>query len=678
MRSQDIAIVGILLACAAIARLAANIIPTPIVSNLAIGFYCLAIILTAPRVGEALGIGLVAGIICAMISHSIYPPANLISEPVGVLVCLAVYSLLARRTKYAAGTATFLATCASGFTFVLVALVMAAPAISLKYSGMLPFFIAMSPIVIGTALANSVVIGLLAYPAIRVVQGSHNPSPENERTFKEEALFAEVSADDFTDSTPVVLENVHYKYPGTNKPALSNISLQAEKGDFILITGPTASGKTTLCNTIAGITHHECGGEKEGCVKLFGRDIMEYDGLAAISAHVCIVFDDPDSQLIFTSVEEEISSSLSASGFNPEEIESRIVSLLSSLSLLDLRDRPVSALSGGQKQRVSIAAALAMDRPVLILDEPTAELDATATGCVVSLLRKLADQGCTIIVADHTPEVYADAVTKVLVMERGTIVREGGTDLAHELATIPCTYTTVPYVPAPLNKQIISILNLNHTYGSITALELVSLSVAAGEFIAILGDNGSGKTTLIKHLNGLLYPTLGSVFVGGINTSQSTITELVKTSGLLFQNPDTMLFAESVYDEVAFGTVNTRSAVACEENDQRIRNAISALGLSGKEEAYPRSLSRGERQRLAIACILAMETPILILDEPTTGLDEAESELVMQRLREYQNRGHTIVMVTHNQQMAYRHANRVITMEYGIVVSDVIVTQEVA
>ncbi|MCL2459773.1 MAG: hypothetical protein FWF19_00215 [Euryarchaeota archaeon] len=174
MRSQDIAIVGILLACAAIARLAANIIPTPIVSNLAIGFYCLAIILIAPKISEALGIGIVAGIICAMISHSIYPPANLISEPVGVLVCLAVYGLLAKKTKFAAGTATFLATCASGFTFVLVALVMASSAIALRFDGMLPFFIAMSPIVVGTAIANSVVVGLLAPPAIRVVHGSRN------------------------------------------------------------------------------------------------------------------------------------------------------------------------------------------------------------------------------------------------------------------------------------------------------------------------------------------------------------------------------------------------------------------------------------------------------------------------------------------------------------------------
>jgi hypothetical protein len=172
MRSQDIAIVGILLACAAIARLAANILPTPIVSNLAIGFYCLALILTAPKIGEALGIGVVAGIICSMISHSIYPPANLISEPVGVLVCLGIYGLLANRTAYAAGTATFLATCASGFTFVLVALIMAGPAIALKYSGMLTFFIAMSPIVFGTAIVNSLVVGLLSRPAIRLINNS--------------------------------------------------------------------------------------------------------------------------------------------------------------------------------------------------------------------------------------------------------------------------------------------------------------------------------------------------------------------------------------------------------------------------------------------------------------------------------------------------------------------------
>jgi energy-coupling factor transport system ATP-binding protein len=262
-------------------------------------------------------------------------------------------------------------------------------------------------------------------------------------------------------------------------------------------------------------------------------------------------------------------------------------------------------------------------------------------------------------------------------MEHGSIVREGGAELARELATVPCTYTTSPYIPAPPSDQIISIANLTHAYGPIVALDDISLSIVAGEFVAILGDNGSGKTTLIKHLNGLLYPTLGSVLVDGIDTSTSTITDLVKKSGLLFQNPDTMLFAESVYEEIAFGATNTRVADGT-ENDQRIQYVISILGLSGKEQAYPRSLSRGERQRLAIACILAMETPILILDEPTTGLDEAESELVMHRLREYQKRGHTIVMITHNQQMAYRHAHRVITVECGIIVNDVVVRREVA
>ena len=677
MRSQDIAIVGILLACAAIARLAANILPTSIVSNLAIGFYCLAVILTAPRISEALGIGVVAGIICAMISHSIYPPANLISEPIGVLVCLAVYGVLARKTQHAAGTATFLATCASGFSFVLVALIMAAPAISLRYSGMLPFFIAMTPIVLGTALVNSIVIGLLARPSVRVMQGFRTNTSGSMHVIPENEIIPEREGKEVHDtSTPLVLEHVQYTYPGTEKPALCDISLTAEKGDFILITGPTASGKTTLCNTLAGIIHHEHGGEKEGTVTLCGRDIMEYKGIAEISAHVCIVFDDPDSQLIFTSVEEEISSSLFASGFHPDEIESRILSLLSSLSLLDLRDRPVSALSGGQKQRVSIAAALAMDRPILILDEPTGELDATSTRSVISLLKKLADAGCTVLVADHTPEVYADVVTKVLVMEHGSIVREGGATLARELATVPCTYTTSPYTPAPPSDQLVSISSLTHAYGSIVALNSVSLSIAAGEFVVILGDNGSGKTTLIKHLNGLLYPTSGSVLVDGIDTSTSTITELVKKSGLLFQNPDTMLFAESVYEEIAFGAINT--GVTNGSEDERIQYVISALGLSGKEQAYPRSLSRGERQRLAIACILAMETPILILDEPTTGLDEAESELVMHRLREYQKRGHTIVMITHNQQMAYRHAQRVITVAHGAIVNDAVVLREVA
>jgi len=184
MRSQDIAIVGILLACAAIARFAANFIPGPIVSNLAIGFYCLAIILTMPKISEALGIGIIAGIICAAISHSIFPLANLISEPVGVLVCLGVYSLLVSKTKFSAEITTFLATCASGYTFVLIALLAATPAVADKLGNVnatlldlaLPFFIMMSTIVLGTAVVNSIVVGLLVRPATRVIKDSTGPS----------------------------------------------------------------------------------------------------------------------------------------------------------------------------------------------------------------------------------------------------------------------------------------------------------------------------------------------------------------------------------------------------------------------------------------------------------------------------------------------------------------------
>jgi len=468
----------------------------------------------------------------------------------------------------------------------------------------------------------------------------------------------------------ILATSLSYTYPVGTRPALRGVTLSVGAGELVLITGPTAAGKTTLCYALSGILQHEFGGSFSGYLALAGRPVTEYAGVSELNRHVSMVFDDADSQLIFTSVEEELASGLETRIDSKQEIEGRVRNVMELCGISHLRERPPYALSGGQKQKVAIAAALAMDTEVIILDEPTSELDVGATSQVIGILQGLKTQGKTIIIVDHSLEGYRTVADRVIVMEEGEISREGTFDEIYpdQQGSMKALYTDPdlkPYQPAG-SPEVVKIDSLRKKYGEIEALSGVSLTLHEGEFIAILGENGSGKTTLVKHLNGLLRPDSGSVLVKNLDASTAPVIHLVQQAGLVFQNPDTMLFADSVKDEIMFGLEN----IGSHGPDIIIQDVLSMVGLSGSEQAYPRHLSRGERQRLAVACILAMRPGIIILDEPTTGLDEKESDQMMDLMLSLQKTGHTIIMVTHNMRIAEEYASRIIAMENGLVIGD--------
>lgn len=464
--------------------------------------------------------------------------------------------------------------------------------------------------------------------------------------------------------------NLSYTYPLSNSPALREVTLSIGAGELILITGPTAAGKTTLCLALAGILHHELGGTLTGTLSFHNRPIASYEGMSQLNQHISIVFDDADAQLIFTSVEEEIASGLETRLGTVSERRSRIAEVMEQCEITHLRERAPFALSGGQKQRVAIAAALAMDNNLLILDEPTSELDVRATGRIIEILKGLKKEGKTVIVVDHSLEGYRGVADRVFELNHGQISRQGSFDelFPHTQGSVRALYDDpdlIPYIP-PKTEPIINILNLIHNYGSIPALKGVNLSIYPGEFVALLGENGSGKTTLVKHLNGLLRPDTGQIRVLNLDATREPVMMLVRHTGLVFQNPDTMLFADTVDEEIRFGLENINAS----DPDARIREVLSMVRLTGHEQTYPRHLSRGERQRLAVACILAMKPEIIILDEPTTGLDEVESDRMMALMKSLQLQGHTIIMVTHNMRIAEEYADRIIVMELGKVTGD--------
>lgn len=446
-----------------------------------------------------------------------------------------------------------------------------------------------------------------------------------------------------------------------------------------MVTGPSGAGKTTLCLAASGILHHEYGGKKEGLVTVDAIDVKDYPDLTALAQKIGIVFDDPEAQMIFTTVEEEILSAIEHRGLDVAATEERLTSIIATTYLDELRNRSPHNLSGGQKQRVALAATLALGNNILILDEPTSELDEHATKRIVAILQDLKAQGKTILLVEHKYAHFKEMVDTLVVMEDGQISAIGRPDvlLADErlkkivIADFSGIRTLSEKTPASMKSDggpgpIINVRELSYSYGDILALDTISLTVQPGEFVALVGENGSGKTTLVKHFNRLLTPTRGDVIVNGKNTRECSITDLARHVGLVFQNPDHMFFADTVKEEVEFGLKN----LGITDGEKIIDAALSEVGLVHTRALYPRWLSRGERQRLAIACVIAMQPAIIVLDEPTTGLDGNEARLVLEILKKLQQKGHTIVIITHNRDIAINCADRIITMEKGTIVSD--------
>jgi len=649
MKSRDIALVGILLAAGAIARYISLFIPGAIVANLTIAFYCLAIILVVPKFKETLGIGLVAGIICAVFSHSIFPLGNLISEPIGAFVALLVYKIVRNRTTLAPAITAVIATPASGFTFITITCLVNIATAGASPSMMLSFAISMIPIVAGAAIANTIIVQLVAMPAMAVMQ----------KTTPIQKGVHEKPAD---KDAVIVLDNVSFTYganaDGNEKPSLENMNLTIGKGEFVVVTGPSGSGKTTFCRAVTGILLHSYGGTVSGDITVMGKYADEYENMEELSLNVGMVFDDSDAQLIFTTVEEEIRTGLETRKLTESEIDEKLNDLFEMTNTKIIRDQAPHSLSGGQKQRVAFAAALSKETPILVLDEATSELDKTARTQVYSILKTLSNNGKTIVLVEHMVDETVDYATRQIRLENGKIVYDGLP--VKDSAIVPDFQKT-----RQSGKTVAAVKNLSHIYGkNFKALDNVSLDLSAGEIVAVVGENGSGKTTLIKHLNGLLRPTDGLVEIFGQNIEKLGVSKIAETVGLVFQNPDTMLFENSCEKEVAFGLKNIGK-----NDSEAIIRALGDVGLSAKKDINPRYLSRGERQKLALACILAMGQPILILDEPTTGLDLKESFEIMELLMKIRNDGKTILMVTHSPKIAEIVADRVIEMQFGKIVS---------
>ena len=430
---------------------------------------------------------------------------------------------------------------------------------------------------------------------------------------------------------------------------------------------------------------------------------------------VGLVFQDFEAQLFSTNVELEMA-------FGPEnhclprnEIERRIQRYLSLVGLEKLRHREPATLSGGQKQRLAIGSVLAMEPEMLVMDEPTTDLDPKGREEVLSLADHLQEKGQTLLVVDHEPETATQA-HQVWLMREGRIVSRGSpSDILPDISMMescgvkplplvelfhsmnwpgrPLTVEAaialieknrwirqrgfrIPSIPSPVpsgtlkGQPILKAEGLSYTYPThaVQALQGIGLSIDEGEFIAILGQNGSGKTTLAKHFNGLLKPTSGRMWVNGKATGEYRHQDMARRVGYVFQNPDHQIFAKTVLEEVGFGLKVLGESPKVIE--RRVAEALENVGLRGYEEKVPFALTKGERQQVAVASVLATQPQVIILDEPTTGLDDRHQRSMMQMLKRLNRAGHTVIIITHSLGVAVEYAVRTLVMKEGSILSD--------
>ncbi|NLI91270.1 MAG: ATP-binding cassette domain-containing protein [Peptococcaceae bacterium] len=526
-----------------------------------------------------------------------------------------------------------------------------------------------------------------------------------------------------------------FTYEGSEKPALEEINLTIPNGTIFGIAGSAGSGKSTLAMCLNGAIPHCIDGEFTGNISLDGRDTLK-TSLEELCSIVGSVFQDVESQVVSSVVEDEIVFGMENLGFSRQDMENRVVESLAAVEISNLRYSDIGCLSGGQKQKVAIASALALRPKLLIMDEPTSELDPKSSIELFDVLRKLnQEKGITIIVIEQKLDLLVQYCDRIALMDKGSILVEGSNreilskmemleeiglqipsfakivagmfrkgninfdfpvsireaavllqqQILMEEGSTDCDTTVIneteitkPEITKQMKvddrkekKEICAINIQDLTYTVSTGkkvLDSISFSVKEGEFVAIVGHNGAGKSSLIQHFNGLIQPDLGKVQVVGLDPHTTKTSKMAQHVGFLFQNPDHQIFNQTVKEEIMFGLKN--SGLTIEKIDERVKQAVVRVGLEHRLEEYPFRLSRGYRQRLAFASVLAMDPEILILDEPTTGQDYKESRQIMEIVADKNREGKTVVMITHDMDLVYKYAKRVIVLEDGKLIAD--------
>ena len=494
-------------------------------------------------------------------------------------------------------------------------------------------------------------------------------------------------------------EGVSVRYPGADRPVLERVDLRVPEGELCLVVGRTGSGKSTLLRAVNGLVPHFTGGTLTGRVTVAGRDTRTHPP-RELADVVGVVGQNPLAGFVTDVVEEELAYAMESLGVAPPVMRRRVEETLDLLGLADLRDRPLLSLSGGEQQRVAIGSVLTAHPRVLVLDEPTSALDPPGAEEVLAALQRLVhDLGITVLLAEHRLErvvQYADSVIVVPGDGRPVEIGEPAAVMGASPVAPPVVHLgrLAGWSPLPLSVRdarraaaglrdrlggtagaptaharptgevVADVAGLVVRRGDVPALRGVDLSVRRGEVVAVMGRNGSGKSTLLGSLIGMHRPTSGTVRLGDLTPFGAKPATVIRRAAMVPQEPGELLYAETVAQECAGADKDAAAAVGT------TRAAFGRLAPGVPEGRHPRDLSEGQRLALALAVVLSTDPPLLLLDEPTRGLDYTAKTRLCAIVRELAADGSAVVLATHDVELVAEIATRVVVVAEGEIVAD--------
>jgi energy-coupling factor transporter ATP-binding protein EcfA2 len=509
---------------------------------------------------------------------------------------------------------------------------------------------------------------------------------------------------------PIVrLVGVTYHHYGKTAPALTDINVNIKRGSFTLLVGPSGSGKSTLCMLLNGIIPQILGGELEGKVIVDGKDVSE-SKVQNMAHSVGLLFQDPEWMFATLQVEDEVAFGPENLRQQPEEIAAQVTKSLEYVGLNNLRKNLVWALSGGQIQKLGLATVLAMAPEIIVLDEPTANLDPATTHSVHELILRLRDEGRTIILVTKDLDEFMAQADAMILLSEGRILAQGTprdvisihgnvmldlgvwlpepTEVGLRLKQMGLLKTqTVPITIAeavdvlkdirfkvnpPVRKKPVIGETLVHAediqFGytrKTKTLRDVSFDINQGEIVAIVGQNGAGKSTLSKMLVGLLKPSAGNLTLFGRKASQWNVQDLANDVALVFQNPEHQFLCDTVHEELAYSLL-AQGISDPGEVVTRVNAMLDRLDITDAAETHPFSLSAGSKRRLGVATMLVGgRAKLLIVDEPTYGQDRRLTERLMQLINNLRSEGITVIMITHDMRLVDAYVDRALVMANG-------------
>lgn len=515
-------------------------------------------------------------------------------------------------------------------------------------------------------------------------------------------------------SAPLIhVRELSITHVGADRPSPKQVSFDVHPGEVVLLLGPSGSGKSTLTLALNGLIPQAVPARVTGKVEVSGQDAATRS-VAELSQSVAMVFQDPDAQLVTGTVLDEVSFALENLLLPVEEILERAERALRQVGLWERRTENPDRLSGGGRQRLAIACALAMASPVIVLDEPTANLDPVGIDEVYAALGNLvASSERAIVLVEHNLDAAMNFATRAVVLDaEGAVLHDGpvrdvilghteellrlgvwlpnATLAALELRDAGFGFNPLPLTPAELSQAVtaatkksgasiagrstpdatertgeplITARGLTVQKSRHVILHDIDLDIEAGSFTAFVGTNGAGKTTLIQALAGVVAPPKHKVQIDGLDPAKASPRELSRRIGFVFQNPEHQFIAHTVFDELAHGLRLQKLPET--EIEEQVTAMLSRFGLEDKAHVHPFLLSGGQKRRLSVGTELITQPRVLVLDEPTFGQDRSRASELMSLLQEVQREGTTVLVVTHDLQLVADYATHTVVLKDG-------------